>query len=422
MTSKLLRTTLGPLALMLSTPLIGLGVWVATVKYGGSILAVAADWRGAVDAVPRPSAAALGIIAAWFVFQYALLRLLPGPAFLGPVTPAGEQPRYIQNGVAAWWVTHATLIGAWAAGAPIGHLYDHFGPILATLTPAAFVVCMGLYWKGLHHPSSRDVVHTGNVVFDFFQGLELHPRLAGVQLKQLINCRVSMMGWSAITICFAAKQVEASGSLSPAMAVSVGLQVAYLYKFFVWEGGYFGSLDIMHDRFGYYICWGVLAWVPAVYALVALFLVEHAPVLSLWQAGGIAALGLASLAVNYDADRQRLRFRASGGQTTIWGKPAEALRAPWTAADGETRENLLLLSGWWGVARHFHYVPELLLAAAWTLAAGFACALPWFYLFFLTILLVDRAGRDDRRCAEKYGPAWDAYRARVPWKILPGVF
>ncbi len=144
--------------------------------------------------------------------------------------------------------------------------------------------------------------------------------------------------------------------------------------------------------------------------------------LAWWQAGAIAALGLASLAVNYDADRQRLRFRAAGGQTTIWGRNAEALRAPWTAGDGQTRENLLLLSGWWGVARHFHYVPELLLAAAWTLAAGFSVALPWFYLFFLTILLVDRAGRDDRRCAEKYGATWDLYRARVPWKIVPGLY
>ena len=84
--------------------------------------------------------------------------------------------------------------------------------------------------------------------------------------------------------------------------------------------------------------------------------------------------------------------------------------------------NLLLLSGYWGLARHFHYVPELTLALAWSLPAGGRHVLPYFYFVFLFILLVDRAGRDDRRCAEKYGGAWDAYRRAVPYKILPGVY
>jgi delta14-sterol reductase len=29
---------------------------------------------------------------------------------------------------------------------------------------------------------------------------------------------------------------------------------------------------------------------------------------------------------------------------------------------------------------------------------------------------------DDRRCAAKYGPLWRAYVARVPYRIVPGVF
>jgi len=38
----------------------------------------------------------------------------------------------------------------------------------------------------------------------------------------------------------------------------------YNFKFFLWETGYFNSMDIQHDRAGYYICWGCLVWVPAV--------------------------------------------------------------------------------------------------------------------------------------------------------------
>jgi Ergosterol biosynthesis ERG4/ERG24 family len=41
-----------------------------------------------------------------------------------------------------------------------------------------------------------------------------------------------------------------------------------------WETGYWGTMDIMHDRAGYYICWGCLVWVPSVYTSPALFLTE----------------------------------------------------------------------------------------------------------------------------------------------------
>ena len=41
---------------------------------------------------------------------------------------------------------------------------------------------------------------------------------------------------------------------------------------------------------------------------------------------------------------------------------------------------------------------------------------------FLTILLTDRATRDDKRCRKKYGSSWEEYCRRVPWKIIPGIY
>jgi len=81
----------------------------------------------------------------------------------------------------------------------------------------------------------------------------------------------------------------------------------------------------------------------------------------------------------------------------------------------------LLASGWWGLSRHFHYVPELLGAFFWTLPVLFENVLPYFYMIFLTILLFDRAFRDDKRCAAKYGSDWEAYRRAVPYRIIPGL-
>lgn len=92
------------------------------------------------------------------------------------------------------------------------------------------------------------------------------------------------------------------------------------------------------------------------------------------------------------------------------------------AGNGEEKTSLLLLSGWWGVARHFHYVPEIMASVFWTLPAMFEHAAPWSYSMFLTALLVDRITRDDTRCRSKYGKYWDKYCERVQYKMIPFVF
>ncbi|MCP6646574.1 ERG4/ERG24 family protein, partial [Klebsiella pneumoniae] len=76
---------------------------------------------------------------------------------------------------------------------------------------------------------------TGNPIYDFFMGVELHPTVGGTSAKQLVNCRISMMGWSAIVVAFCAYQIEARGTLSNGLLASSIILVAYLLKFFVWE-------------------------------------------------------------------------------------------------------------------------------------------------------------------------------------------
>ena len=138
-------------------------------------------------------------------------------------------------------------------------------------------------------------------------------------------------------------------------------------------------------------------------------------------AAAILAAGLLGIWLNYDADRQRQEVRARYPRVTVWGRAPVVVKAPYVTEAGEARTSVLLASGWWGVASHWHYVPELAAAAAWSGAAGVGSALPHLYTAFLAVLLFDRAFRDDARCAAKYGGAWVKYRALVPWKIVPGV-
>jgi protein-S-isoprenylcysteine O-methyltransferase Ste14 len=37
-------------------------------------------------------------------------------------------------------------------------------------------------------------------------------------------------------------------------------------------------------------------------------------------------------------------------------------------------------------------------------------------------MIAPRAGRDERRCAEKYGEDWTRYREIVPHRFVPGWF
>ncbi len=409
---------------MVFTPPLALTLWLVIVRYGGSLSrffaeATFASW---LAELPRPSLWALAVVACWCAFQWALLRLLPGGEYRGPVTASGASPVYKKNGLAAWAVTHALLIAGFYSGvlSPTA-LYDHYGEVLATLALLVFPLCAGLYLKGIHAPNSPDRTITGYRVFDYFQGVELHPTAFGTSLKQLVNSRISMMGWSAIAVALCAYQMSTPAGLSSALFVSSAIAIVYLFKFFLWETGYFTSLDVMHDRFGYYICGGVLAWVPAVYPSAQLYLAASPREMSLAAASACILLGLVAIAINYAADAQRQRVRQTGGQCEIWGGPARVIRASYRGWDGLERENLLLVSGYWGLARHFHYLPEVCLAIAWTVPAGPYFA-PYVYVVFLTLLLLDRAGRDDKRCAIKYGNAWTTYRKLVPYKVIPRVY
>jgi 7-dehydrocholesterol reductase len=423
--------TLVPAALIAVCPPTVILVWYTHTALGGSLAALGrlfardgvaptllAIWRPVFFGSPT-AWAILGLFAAT---ELVLMRLLPGKTFHGPVTPKGNVPVYKANGVAAFAVTLSLFVGgSWGLHLfRAAVLYDHFGEIVGALNCFSLGFCLLLYLKGRFAPSTSDAGLSGNPVFDYYWGTELYPTVLGWNVKLFTNCRFGMMGWPLLLLSFAAKQHELYG-LSDSMAVAVALQLVYIGKFFWWETGYLRSLDIMHDRAGFYICWGCLVWVPAIYTSSTLYLVQQPHHLGALAALAIFAAGCASIFVNYWADAQRQRVRATGGQCTVWGKPPVLIVAHYTTERGEAKENLLLGSGFWGLARHFHYVPEVLGAFFWTLPALFHHLLPWFYVLFLSVLLTDRAFRDDNRCAAKYGADWDLYRQKVPYKIIPGL-
>ena len=426
---RLFHRTLAPLFLLICCPPTALLVWEINVEHGGSLASfveqvLAVGFFSELVSMWRPvfwgTAAGWKIIGVFAVVQLLLMRLVPGSRFSGPTTPKGHVPVYRANGVACFLISLGLFVLGgfvfdWFAPTIV---YDNFAGIIGALNISGLAFCLLLYFKGRFFPSGPDGGMSGNFISDYFWGTELYPRILGWDVKMFTNCRFGLMGWAIIVLSFAAKQAELGG-LSDSMVVALVVMMAYLLKFFIWETGYLCSIDIMHDRAGFMICWGCLVWVPAVYTSPILYLVHHPHHLGMAWSAVIAVAGVAAVTINYLADRQRQVVRATGGECTIWGKKPRLVVAKYDAEDGKKRETILLASGWWGVARHFRYVPEIAAAFLWTAPALFSHFLPWFYVIFLTTFLVHRAGRDDKRCRRKYGTYWEEYRRLVPARILP---
>ncbi|GMI47382.1 hypothetical protein TrCOL_g3643 [Triparma columacea] len=442
------RETLGPLILMTFTPPFVLILQHITLHFSGSltlflrhvssiffssslssssyVAILSAALSSTLSAIPTPfSPSALRMILSFTAFQLILTRFIPGPPSHGPVTPQGNTPVYKANGMSCYIITLLTALCLDSTGGfSLSRVHEEFGEILSSLNLLALLLCFYLYFKGRSSPTTTDSGTNGGAVLDFYWGLDLYPNILGWDVKLMTNCRLGMMFWAVGVISFARASMNATGSMPLAMFVNAALQIVYVTKFFHWEMGYMCSMDIQVDRAGYYLCWGCLVWVPCVYTSSSYYLSVHSPDLSPASALLIFLLGYASIYLNYDADYQRALFRRTGGECVINLKPPTFIRASYKTREGKTRENLLLTSGWWGVAKHVGYSFEILSSFFWSSPAGFngnGMFVPYFYVIFLTILLVDRSFRDDDRCRKKYGKDWEKYEETVKYKIIPGL-
>jgi 7-dehydrocholesterol reductase len=349
---------LGSLFLMSTTPLFLFFVYYLIGTKHGDFGAMwnecnTLGWRIVFKVTPTPfDPLAWRIILGFMGFELFLMRFVPGKVFKATVTPSGHVPVYNANGFQCYVITLVTLVVVTHHGLfNPSIVYDNMGKILSSLNLFAVLFCLFLVIKGLNFPSTKDCGSNGSLIVDYFWGTELYPRIFGFDVKQFTNCRFGLMFWQVAIICYAYKQYALYGFVSSSMLVSVIVQTVYLAKFYWWETGYFCSMDIQHDRAGYYICWGCLVWVPSMYTVHTYFLTTHPVLLSVPTTVAFLGAGLLSIWINYDCDRQRQTFRKTNGREKIWGKEPTFIEAEYTTKDGEVRKSLLLTSGWWGLAR-----------------------------------------------------------------------
>ncbi|KAK9097748.1 hypothetical protein Syun_024793 [Stephania yunnanensis] len=354
--------------------------------------------QGLKEIWPRPTVIAWEIIACFAAFEAALQLWLPGKKVMGPISLTGNQPVYKSNGLAAYAVTLGHLAPSSTDSGSSGNvIIDFYWLDFMLLGESVLLKESSLCdydFAGFELNFTKLMSSCSSCAMKYLLtvGMELYPRIGkNFDIKVFTNCRFGMMSWAVLAVTYCIKQYEENGHVADSMLVNTILMLAYITKFFLWEAGYWNTMDIAHDR----------VWVPSIYTSPGMYLVNHPVHLGTQLALSILVAGILCIFINYDCDRQRQEFRRTNGKCIVWGKAPSKIVASYQTSTGETKTSLLLTSGWWGLARHFHYVPEILSAFFWTVPALFNHCFPYFYVVFVTILLMDRAKRDDDRCRTK---------------------
>ena len=404
----------GPVGAALLTflvPAITFYLWAAVALHGGQLWLPTAI--GDLAAMfPVPTARAAAILGGWLGLQVVLQLVSPGKVVTGAPLPNGERLSYRMNGLFAFLVSVAIVVALLASGVlRASTIVAELGPLLTLSTIVALAQAAWLYvWGRRRGALERS---SGNVAYDFFMGTVLNPRFGLFDLKFFFESHVGMGTWGVLAIVLPAAELERTGTLSTAMIVVSICQLFYILDFFVFESNLLSMLDIIYENYGFMLCHAFLAWMPFNFTLQQQYLLEHPSSLPAWAAAAILVMNFTGYVIFRDANLQKQRFRRDPTQN-VWGKPPKVLQTQ--------RGTSLLISGWWGLARHTNYLGDLTMAASWCLACGFGSVVPYFYFLYFAPLLVNRERRDHKLCKDKYGADWDEYCKRVPYRMVPFVY
>ena len=350
----------------------------------------------------------------WFLFQ-VLIYLSPlGKTIKGTKLRDGMQLRYKMNGIHAYVISHiAFAVAYFYFKLPVSFVYDHYLALATTAIILSFLLSLYLYVRSFRRGALLAVGgNSGNVVYDWFMGRELNPRIRSFDWKVFCELRPGLIGWVFINYCMMVKQYEVHGYVTTSMILVCLFQFWYILDALWFEQSILTTMDIVHDGFGFMLAFGDLAWVPFTYSLQARYLVDHPTHLSWYAVAGIVALKLLGYTIFRGSNSQKDTFRRDPTHPSV-----QNLKTLPTE-----RGTKLIISGWWGVCRHPNYVGDLLMALSWSLPCGVTHFLPYFYVAHFLVLLLHRQLRDEHHCREKYGKDWDKFCRIVRWRLVPYLY
>lgn len=274
-------------------------------------------------------------------------------------------------------------------------------------------------------PDESDKLNAGAI---FFLGREWNPRFFGKKLDMKMWLYiVGAVGLQLnIFSCLQAQRFGIAengwnGETSRAMACYCFCFTWFLVEYLLGEKVHLYTYDLFAEKIGFKLIWGCLFFYPFFYNIGAHSLVipKTSGDISVTQTIAIIALFFFGWSITRGANMQKYYYRINPEDKYFLFGLVKQECIPGTR---------ILCSGWWGVARHFNYLGEIVQGLALALPGVIVGettlmkCLPLLYPLYYIILFVTRQIDDDVVCSKKYGKKWDEYVQRVPYRIFPGVW
>jgi delta14-sterol reductase len=355
----------------------------------------------------------VGFLAPLGIYFYIFLLnvLVPGRWVTGYATKTNstEKLRYRLNGIQVLFIVVLTWSAVCYTGLlPWDWLYTYRWQGLAG------AVIFGLIFSVVLVLPNAPV--TKSFLADFYLGRLENPQLWGGRIDaKMWLYLVGAIMLQLNVLSFAMHHYILYGAQSSTgIFLATGLLTFFLIDYLTFEEVHLYTYDLFAERVGFKLGWGCIAFYPYFYAIPLWSTVAlpytHTPVPLLALSALVFFTGWC---LSRGANLQKYFFKKDPNRVFL-GITPEAI------ADGN---KTLLVNGFWGHSRHINYLGEIVMATGVVLCVGHPLLLwPWLYPLYYVALLFPRQIDDDKRCALKYGPLWNEYLKRVPYRIIPYVY
>lgn len=220
--------TIGSTIIMIFSHFIPYYLWYC-VQFNNSGVAVpnAEMFRTIIEeATPTKKAAA--IYLGYVVFEGLLAVLIPGLLVNGlPLAHLkGKKLVYNCNAIQCWYITLVTAaVLHYTEIFPLTMLIDNYAPILTVAIIFADTVSVVTYVITV--VAGRQHRMTGELIYDFFMGAALNPRIGTLDIKMFSEARLSWIWLFLFTASGAAKQYEVFGHVTNSMIFLLVAQGLY---------------------------------------------------------------------------------------------------------------------------------------------------------------------------------------------------
>lgn len=228
----------GVSAMMIGFPLLMYYMWIGATYYGGRLPRPTKEegvWQFMREMANLAYNGAFPSLKAWamywtfFVFEALCYIYLPGITTKGKPLghEQGKQLIYYCSGIWSFYVTIVVMAALHLTGLfKLYTIIDEFGPLMSVAIISGFIVSFIAYFSALYRGAEHRM--TGHLLYDFFMGAELNPRILGIlDFKMFFEVRLPWYILLMVTTAAAARQYEQLGYVSGEMAFLVMAHFLY---------------------------------------------------------------------------------------------------------------------------------------------------------------------------------------------------